>query len=132
MKQKNYLTLDNEFLSYCELNNIENVEKFAKDTFNRGFNIIKYGETPTGFSTEKIVIKEVPVEKIVEVIKEIKTKPQVIIKEVKVTDSEEINKLIEENSKLKQENLKLNSDLENFNTKSKTLRDSNLNSLYDE
>jgi hypothetical protein len=126
MKRKNYLTLDNEFLSYCELNSVDNIEKFAKEVFNRGFNIVKYGETPMGFSNEKIVevIKEVPVE--------IKSEPQIIIKEIQVTNNEEIDKLIIENNKLREEILKINSVLETFNKKSKIIRDSNLNSLYDE
>jgi hypothetical protein len=136
MNQKNYLTLDKEFLSYCELNNIDNIEKFAKEVFNRGFNIIKYGETPMGFSNEKIVIKEVSVEKIVEVIKEvpveIKSEPQIVVKEIQVTNNEEVDKLIDENNKLREENLKINSVLEIFTKKGKIIRDSNLNSLYDE
>jgi hypothetical protein len=106
MNQKNYLILDNEFFKYCELNKIHDVQKFAQDIFQKGFTIIKYGETPMGFSSEKIVekevikevpvekvvekiveiIKEVPVEKIVEVIKEVpvemKGDTQVIIKEI--------------------------------------------------
>jgi hypothetical protein len=111
MKKKSSLTLDNEFLLYCEINGIENIDKLAKETFERGFSLLKYGETPTGNSTvkEKIVevikeviiekqlpseikyvdrevIKEVPVERIVEVIKEvpveIKGDTQVITKEI--------------------------------------------------
>ena len=86
MKKKNYLMLDDEFLLYCKMNNIDDVDKLAKETFNRGFTILKYGETPLKISApepkvvekikevqvEKIVekIKEVPVEKIVEIIKE--------------------------------------------------------------
>ena len=84
MIQKNYLTLDNEFIKYCELNSIENPEQYAEEVFKRGFNIVKYGNTPFGFDTsEKIVekevikeiIKEIPVEKIIE-------KPIEVIKEV--------------------------------------------------
>ena len=111
MKKKSSLTLDNEFLLYCEINGIENIDKLAKETFERGFSLLKYGETPTGNSTikEKIVevikeviiekqlppeikyvdrevIKEVPVEKIVEVIKEVpievKGDTQVVTKEI--------------------------------------------------
>lgn len=111
MKKKNSLTLDNEFLLYCEINGIENIDKLAKETFERGFSLLKYGETPTGNSTikEKIVevikevivekqlppeikyidrevIKEIPVERVVEVIKEvpveIKGDTQVITKEI--------------------------------------------------
>ena len=83
MKKKNYLTLDDEFLQYCKLNNIEDIEKTAKDVFSRGFTILKYGEIPIGNKTKEkivekevikeiIVEKEVPVERIVE--KEIKPK----------------------------------------------------------
>lgn len=98
MNQKNYLTLDSEFLKYCELNNISDAEKFAKEVFNKGFNIIKYGEVPHGFKGDekviekeiiKEIIKEVPIEKIVEkpieVIKEvIKEIPVEVIKEVPI------------------------------------------------
>lgn len=86
MGPKYSLTLDNEFIRYCELNNIENPEVFAQQVFQRGFTIIKYGETPKGFNSnerivEKEVIKEVVVEKIVEkeVIKEV---PVEVIKEI--------------------------------------------------
>jgi hypothetical protein len=48
MKEKNCLTLDKEFLDYCKLNKIEDVEKLARETFNKGFTIVKYGETPFG------------------------------------------------------------------------------------
>lgn len=100
MKKKHSLILDNEFLLYCEINGIEKIDKLAKETFERGFSLLKYGETPTGNvdTKEKIVevikeviiekqlppeiryiekeipievIKEVIVEKIVEVIKEV-------------------------------------------------------------
>ena len=46
MKQKNYLTLDDEFIQFCKLNNIDNIEKLAKETFNKGFTILKYGDRP--------------------------------------------------------------------------------------
>jgi hypothetical protein len=46
MKQKNYLTLDSEFIKYCELNKIDNIDKFAKEVFKKGFDLVKYGETP--------------------------------------------------------------------------------------
>jgi len=98
MNQKNYLILDNEFIKYCELNNIEDSQKFAEQVFKKGFNIVKYGEVPFGFTSgEKIiekevikeVIKEVPVDRIVEkpieVIKEvIKEVPVEVIKEVPI------------------------------------------------
>ena len=75
MKPKSTLILDNEFIQYCELNKIDNVNKLAQETFNRGFSLLKYGETPSGSSTEK--------EKIIEVVKYVEV-PVEIIKEVKV------------------------------------------------
>lgn len=107
MVKKNSLTLDNEFIQYCQLNNIDNVNKLANETFNRGFAILKYGETPNSNVTEKIVevIKEVVVEKIiekivevpVEVIREIiKEVPVEVIKEVKVKGKNTTKEIIKE------------------------------------
>lgn len=99
MNQKNILTLDNEFILYCELNEIKDIDKLAMETFNRGFSLLKYGETPMGTSRE--VIKEVPVEVIVEkeIIKNIPVEKiverEVIIeKEIKVPYEVEVIKEI--------------------------------------
>jgi len=46
MEKKYYLTLDNEFIQYCKLNNIEDVEGKANEIFKQGFTILKYGVTP--------------------------------------------------------------------------------------
>jgi hypothetical protein len=203
MKKKISLTLDNDFQQYCDLNNIENPEKLAKQVFNKGFSLLKYGETPNGFKSEptvvekeviKEVIKEVEVEKIVEkivkvpvevikevikevpvevtkevikevtvevvkevpieikgdtqvitkeVIKEVKVEvPVEIIKEVKVekivevvkevVNTEEIDKLIEENLKLTTELNSIKSSLDNLGKKGTLMRGSNMSSLYDE
>lgn len=144
MKKKSSLTLDDEFLEYCRLNNIDDIEKLAKDTFNRGFTILKYGETPFGLKpTEKIVekevrvevIKEVPVEKIIEVIKEvpinIKGDTEIITKEVRVVDTEEIEKLKKELQNKEEEINKLNDVLNKFN-KATFMKSSDLNNLYGE
>ena len=48
MKKKYTLILDDEFVEYCKLNDVDYVEKLAKETFNRGFSLLKYGETPKG------------------------------------------------------------------------------------
>ena len=42
------LTLDKDFIQYCELNKIEDIEKLAKETFKRGFDLLKYGNIPMG------------------------------------------------------------------------------------
>ena len=80
MSQKPSLTLDKEFLEYCRLNDIENPKKLAKETFERGFSILKFGETPSivkGKETIKEVEKEVVKE--VEVIKEVEKEVEKII-----------------------------------------------------
>jgi hypothetical protein len=53
-KQSTSLTLDDEFLQYCKLNNIEDIEKLARETFNQGFAILKYGRVPSGVKIEDI------------------------------------------------------------------------------
>jgi hypothetical protein len=162
MKKKNSLTLDDEFIKYCEINQITDIEGTAKKIFQRGFTIEKYGETPTTAKgrdvevikevpVEKIVeviktieiIKEVPVEKIVEVIKEVPVKvkgeKQVIVKEVIkevpvekiIINDEELKRLSEENESLKNELSKITVALEKMN-KAKYLKGSDLNNLYDE
>jgi hypothetical protein len=113
MVKKYTLTLDKEFIQYCELNNIQDVDKKAKETFNRGFTILKYGETPSHIkgkevTIEKEIIKEVekiveitveklvevPVEVIREVIREV---PVEVIKEViKEVPVEVIREIIKE------------------------------------
>jgi hypothetical protein len=159
MKKKNSLILDNEFLIYCEINKIENIDKLAKETFDRGFSLLKYGETPTGNKTvkEKIVevikeviiekeipieiIKEVIVEKIVEVIKEVPIKiqgdTQIVTKEVivekivEVINNDEIEKLTKRNSELEIELENIKMSLNKFN-KSTYMKNSDLGSLYSE
>jgi flagellar biosynthesis component FlhA len=95
MKKKSSLILDDEFILYCHLNKIENIDKLAKDVFNKGFTQLKYPDTPVSSTkeriVEKVVIKEVPVEKIVEVIKEVPVE-KIVIKEVPVEKIVEIIK----------------------------------------
>jgi hypothetical protein len=99
MKPKSTLILDNEFIQYCELNKIVNIDKLAQETFNRGFSLLKYGEVPNGNRVKEIVevqkeivkeiivevekVVEVPIEVIKEVIKEVRIEvPVEVIKEV--------------------------------------------------
>jgi hypothetical protein len=169
--QKSFLTLDNEFLKYCEINNITDPEKLAKEIFQKGFTIVKYGEIPNGLRGQntiiekevirevivekfidrivekpieviKEVIKEVPIEVIKEVPIEIKGDTQIVTKEVikevtvdkivEVINTDEINRLTEENKKLKEDLDKITSSLESFGRKGKLMKDSNMSSLYDE
>jgi len=52
--------LDDEFIQYCELNNIENIEVFAKQVFQRGFTLIKYGDKPNIPMQPQIELKVEP------------------------------------------------------------------------
>jgi len=62
MVKKNYLTLDDEFIQYCKLNNIDDVQGYAKKVFNIGFTSIKYPKEP--IVNQQIVVK--PIEPIVQ------------------------------------------------------------------
>ena len=57
MKKNYYLTLSEEFIRYCELNNITDIEKAAKETFEKGFTILKYGVSPK-ITTSQNPLKE--------------------------------------------------------------------------
>jgi len=179
MKKKYSLTLSKEFIQYCELNNIDKIEELAHDVFDRGYTILKFGETPSVARGKdvikevekvvevedtkkieelsqklvklevelnkkpKIVTKEVIVEKLVEVIKEvpIKTDKEVITKEIikevvvekpiYITDDQEIEKLKSENAKLTEDLNKITTSLSGFN-RAKYMKSSDLGSLYDE
>jgi len=58
-KASNSLILDDEFLLYCKINNIEDIDKLARDTFNRGFTILKYGMVPNEAKIKKIVEEKI-------------------------------------------------------------------------
>ena len=51
--QKILLTLDKDFIQYCELNEIKDIKKLAKETFKRGFDLLKYGSMPEGELTHQ-------------------------------------------------------------------------------
>lgn len=101
MKKKYSLILSKEFLQYCDLNDIVKIEKLAEDVFERGFTILKFGETPSFAhgkeivkEVEKEVIKEIPVEVIKEVEKVVEVEVERIVeKEVYITDDEQVKSL---------------------------------------
>ena len=69
MKKKYSLILGEDFIQYCELNNINNIDEFAKETFQKGFLQIKYGWNPK-IDSDKVIDRP-PV-----MIKEIKSSPE--------------------------------------------------------
>ncbi len=69
MKQKSTLILDDEFIQYCKLNNILDVEKFAKEIFNKGFTLFKYGDKPLLKIEPAEIISKEKEEKIEKIIK---------------------------------------------------------------
>jgi hypothetical protein len=147
MKPKQPLILDKEFIDYCKLNNITDIEKTAKDVFNRGFTILKFGEIPTGNKTierievpvEKIVYVDKVIEKIIEIEKIVEV-PVEIIKQGETITKEIIKEVInnEEIDRLQKENLELKTELNNITTaltnasKTKVMRNSDMTNLYDE
>jgi len=48
MQKKYCLTLDEEFLEFVELNDIEDPKEFLIECYKKGFYIMKYGEKPQG------------------------------------------------------------------------------------
>jgi hypothetical protein len=141
MKKKNYLILDDEFIMYCQINKIDDIEKLAKETFSRGFTILKYGEIPRMSKSdvrivekevikEVEVVKEIPIEKIVEVIKEVPVEKETIIKEV-IENKDELIKLTEENKKLREDLNNITKSLESMN-RARYLKNSDMGSLYGE
>jgi len=69
MKQKYSLIMDDEFIQYCKLNGIEDIDKKAKEVFKQGFDLLKYGDTPK-IDPKKVIVVE-PV-----MIKENKSTPE--------------------------------------------------------
>jgi predicted RNase H-like nuclease (RuvC/YqgF family) len=109
MEQKNSKMLDNKIMqavsAYCKLNDIEDIDGFIKKCFDTGFNIEKYGllgktlngdekDLKTGETGEKHLIKEVIVEKRVEIPVEVIKEVEKII-EVPVEVIKEIEKIVE-------------------------------------
>ena len=43
------ITLSKEFIEYCKLNDINDIDKFVNEVFQRGFTIMKYGAIPNSF-----------------------------------------------------------------------------------
>lgn len=84
-----------DLTAYCKINDIV-ISKVVKDSFTTGFNIERYGLLNSKDRIiEKEIIKEVPVEKIVETIKEVPVIEYIeIIKEVPVEKIVEIIKEI--------------------------------------
>jgi hypothetical protein len=67
MEKKYSLTLNDDMIQYCKLNNIEDPEAFFQKVLNAEFTIIKYGrfpqivkkiETPIGTEENKIPNKK--------------------------------------------------------------------------
>jgi len=140
-------TQHKEFKDYCQLNEIEEIDKFIAKCAKDGLTLDKYGIAPF---LPKSQIQEVPVEKeiIKEVIKEIPVEKEVIVEKI-VTKEVKDTQLIEEMNKLKQklteteniikeQNNKIKEQddvLEHFknvtvNRRTKYMRSSNLDSTY--
>lgn len=89
--------LKDEIWEYCRLNDISNIDEFIIKMIRQGYSIEKFGATPLG-TTE---VKEV--EKIVEVIREVPVE-KIIEKEVFITDDIQITELTNKLTQLEEEN----------------------------
>lgn len=49
--------LDDEFIQYCKLNKIEDIQKFAKQVFDKGFMQVKYGNNQPSMKKDEIIAK---------------------------------------------------------------------------
>jgi len=88
--------LKDEIWEYCRLNDISNIDEFIIKMVRQGYTVEKFGATPLG-TTE---VKEV--EKIVEVIKEVPVE-KIIEKEVFITDDIQITELTNKLTQLEEE-----------------------------
>jgi len=88
--------LKDEIWEYCRLNDISNIDEFIIKMIRQGYSVEKFGATPLG-TTE---VKEV--EKIVEVIREVPVE-KIIEKEVFITDDIQITELTNKLTQLEEE-----------------------------
>ena len=99
MALKNSLTINlsskdsKEVISYCKLNNIEDIDKFVSDCFKQGLNIEVYGLLD-GDSGKTGLIREKRVEVPVEVIKEVEKIVEVPVEVIKYVDKEVIKEVL--------------------------------------
>ena len=122
-----------ELVSYCNLNNLL-INDIITKSFKTGFNIERYGLLNSIDPVEKIITKEVVVEKIIEkpieVIKiEYVEKPVEVIKEVFVEkeikeDDKKIELLQNTIQKLKKENIDKDKQIQEFEKKLGELQNS--------
>jgi len=122
-----------EIKSFCELNNIKEIDPFIIEQIVKGFNITKYGNAP--FVQEVVVTQEVPVEKIkeviiekevpIEIVKEIIKevpvdkeiiKEVVVEKEIFITDDKKVNEMGKQISTLQNTLLERDQELLNHNS----------------
>lgn len=161
MNKKNYLTLDNDFIRYCEINDIEDFEKLAKEVFDKGFSILKYGETPSGLNIEPKIIEKIVTKieyisdntrieelssKIIELedlhereittrdneIKKLKSDNNPVEVIKEIINTEDIDRLTKENEELKSKIDLMTKSIESFGRKGKIMKNSDMLSLYDE
>ena len=88
--------LKDEIWEYCRLNDISNIDEFIIKMIRQGYTIEKFGSTPLGGNE----VKEI--EKIVEVIREVPVE-KIIEKEIFITDDIQITELTNKLTQLEEE-----------------------------
>ena len=113
MEQKNSKIFDKKIIqsvtAFCSTNNIEDVDDFIYRCFKQGFDIERFGLLGNSLNVdEKHLIKEVPVDRVIE-------------KEIYITDNNQVNELGGIVAKLEENIFQLTQELEsekqNFSTK---------------
>lgn len=98
MEKKFLLTLDNEFIEYCRVNNIEDVEKFAKEIFKKAFMELKYTKVPiVKLKTETKVVESKVTKIETEIVQELGEPEIVIPKEIRKEAYDELRKELKKN-----------------------------------
>lgn len=99
MEKKFSLTLDNEFIEYCRVNNIEDVEKFGSQLFQKAFTELKYGKVPViNLKTETKVVESKVIKTDMAIIVEQGVPEVVIPKEIRKEAEKELRKELNKNN----------------------------------
>lgn len=114
---------------YCNLNNIEDIQKFTVNILKQGFSVEKYGTSPFGAQkeiVEKEIIKEV--EKIVEVTVEVE---KIVEKIVEVPVEKIVEKIITDDSQIQELLTKIETLEKQVLAEKSRTSDSELGGLYE-
>ena len=98
MEKKISLILDKEYIEYCRINNIEDVEGLAKKIFQKGFTEMKYGKVPViNLKTETKLVESKVIKTDFPIIREMGIIENVIPEEMKKESEKALIKELNKN-----------------------------------